>query len=100
MRRVEGTSSIFYRARQFRRYLFGAKEGFIHVFALGGNADVGLEVCNREYILLFEDLATSFELHQSLQESLQQRLLIRCAHCIHAIIRLREAPLMRIGYYD
>ena len=43
---------IFCCARQTSRCLFGAKSASIHVFSLEGNADVGLEVCKRQYILL------------------------------------------------
>lgn len=41
----------------------GAEKVTIRVLSLGGNADVGLEVCNREYILL-RGACSSFKPHQ------------------------------------
>ena len=57
MRQVECSgkwweSPVFHWARQIRRYLSGAENASIRVFSLESNADVGLEVCKREYIFL------------------------------------------------
>ena len=49
---VEGSSMDLPVHQANYAVLVWAKHASIHVFSLGGNADAGLEVCKREYILL------------------------------------------------
>lgn len=79
---------IFCCARQIRRCLFGAKSASIHVFSLGGNADVGLEVCKLQYILLRGpcDFIQTSPIVAGMPVTD-----VLLAHCIHVVICLRGA---------